>query len=67
MVTVNRMKNAVIWGFSSGSTAQCIHILAEKKIIDIKVWIGDGPESTHDIFSFFVGDFKKETILWRSL
>jgi hypothetical protein len=54
------MKNVVIWGFDSESASQAINVLKEKNIIDTKAWIGDAPESTHDVISFLVGDFKKD-------
>lgn len=54
------MKNVVIWGFNSESAAQAINMLKEKNIIDAKAWIGSAPECTHDVISFFVGDFKKD-------
>jgi len=53
------MKNVIIWGFSSKSTCIPINSLKEKNVIDIKMWVGDAPECTHDIVTFFVGDFKK--------
>lgn len=55
------MKNAVIWGFGSKSAAHAVSILNEKKIIDIKAWIGNVPESTHDVTSFLTGQFKKDS------
>ena len=55
------MKNAVIWGFDSTSVAQAINTLNEKKIIDIKTWIGNAPECTHDITGFLTGDFKSDS------
>ncbi len=54
------MKNVVIWGFDSESASQAINMLKEKNIIDVKAWIGDAPESMHDMISFLVGDFKKD-------
>jgi hypothetical protein len=54
------MKNVVIWGFDSESAAHAINMLKGKNIIDVKTWIGDAPESTHDMISFLVGDFKKD-------
>ena len=54
------MKNIIIWGFNSESAAQAINTLKEKNIIDVKAWIGDVPESTHDVIGFLVGDFKKD-------
>lgn len=53
------MKNTIIWGFDSISARIAINSLKEKNIIDIKMWVGDAPECTHDIHTFFVGDFKK--------
>ncbi|MCK4347264.1 MAG: hypothetical protein KAW47_01485 [Thermoplasmatales archaeon] len=60
------MKNAVIWGFDSESAAQAINMLKEKNIIDAKAWIGDAPESTHDVISFLVGDFNKDLYYGRA-
>lgn len=60
MDATKKMKNIIIWGFNSDSAAHAINMLKEKNIIDIKAWIGDVPESTHDLISFFVGDFKKD-------
>lgn len=54
------MKNVIIWGFSSKSTSIAINFLKEKNIIDIKMWVGDAPECTHDIIQFHVGNFKTE-------
>ena len=54
-----KIKSVIIWGFSSKSTSIAINSLNEKNIIDIKMWVGDAPECTHDIMPFFVGDFKK--------
>lgn len=54
------MKNIIIWGFDSESAVLAINTLKEKKIIDIKAWIGEAPECTHDIIDLIVGDFKKE-------
>lgn len=55
----SEIKNIVIWGFHSKSCIQAINMLEEKKIIDVKAWIGNAPECTHDIISFYVGTFKK--------
>jgi len=54
------MKNVIVWGFNSESAAQAINMLKEKNIIDVKAWIGDAPECTHDLVSFYVGDFKTD-------
>jgi len=54
-----KIKNVIIWGFSSKSTSAAINYLKEQNIINIKMWVGDAPECTHDIVPFFVGDFKK--------
>jgi len=54
-----KTKNAIIWGFNSKSTGIAINSLKDKNIIDIKMWAGDAPECTHDIVTFFVGNFKK--------
>ena len=55
------MNNAVVWGFGSKSAAHAVNILNEKKIIDIKAWVGNAPESTHDITSFLTGQFKADS------
>ena len=55
------MKNIVIWGFDSESAIQAINMLKEKEIIEIKAWIGEAPECTHDMINLIVGNFKKES------
>lgn len=54
------MRNVVIWGLDSKSSVLAINMLKEKSIIDVKAWIGNAPECTHDVISFLVGDFKKD-------
>lgn len=55
------MRNTFVWGFNSKSAASIINLLDNKKIIDIKVWVGTAKDSTHDMISFFVGDFAKDS------
>jgi len=55
------MKNVIIWGFDSESAVLAMSTLKEKKIIDIKAWIGQAPVCTHDIIGLIVGDFNKES------
>lgn len=54
----NQPKNAVIVGFHSESSVKAINMLKQNGIINIKAWIGIAPDCTHDIMSFYVGDFK---------
>ena len=55
-----KIKNVILWGFSSKSTSAAIKNLKEQNIINIKMWVGDVPECTHDIIQFHVGNFKTE-------
>lgn len=52
--------NTIVWGFNSEGITEAIKQLNDEDIINIKAWVGNNLECTHNVFDLILGEFKKQ-------